>query len=111
METDKNPAKRRASFLSSPGFSSLRSVRLQKFPLIAILLCDATELVSVAADAKNLVVKRGIGARYWAGFAGFDRDGSKRGNFSEKFRFYGEILCKKNKGAALRRTRKKVARR
>ena len=57
-----------------------------------IILRDATELRSVAVDAKNLVVKRGIGARYWAGFAGFDRDGSKRGNFSEKFRFYGEIF-------------------
>jgi hypothetical protein len=34
---------------------------LQKFPLIAILLCDTTELVSVAVDAKNPVVKRGIG--------------------------------------------------
>jgi len=32
-----------------------------------------------------------------------------RGNFSGYFRFYGDILCKKNKGAALRRTRKKAA--
>ena len=61
MSRCNSPAKRRASFLSSPGFSSFRSVRLQKFPLIAILLCDATELVSVAADAKNPAVKRGIG--------------------------------------------------
>jgi len=61
METYKNLAKRRASSFSSPGFSSLRSVRLQKFPLIAILLYDATELVSVVVDAKKFAVKRGIG--------------------------------------------------
>ena len=34
METCKNPAKRRAFFFSSPGFFYLRSVRLQKFPLL-----------------------------------------------------------------------------
>jgi hypothetical protein len=61
MERYKNPAKRRAFFFSSPSFSSLRSVRLQKFSLIALNLCDATELISVVVDAKNFAVKRGIG--------------------------------------------------
>jgi hypothetical protein len=66
---------------------------LQKFSLIAIILCDATELISVAVDAKILVVKRGIRARYAPGFAGVGCGRIKRGNFSEKFRFYGEIFA------------------
>jgi hypothetical protein len=32
--------------------------------------------------------------------AGFDRDGSKRGNFAGKSRFYGEIFILEQEGAA-----------
>jgi hypothetical protein len=54
---------------------------VQKFRVIVIILCDATEDISVVVDAKILVVKRGIGGCIEPGLAGGGRGGNERGNF------------------------------
>lgn len=57
----------------------------------AYLFCDRT-IDNVAVVAKNLGVKRGIGARYGPGLVWVGCGGQGAREFFMGFRFYGEIF-------------------